>query len=93
MVLTKFIFHSLMFRIFTPLNLKTIYFRISEIAWSATGGNEKFFFEHNNICMIFNAGELTLVSNNLGFGKLVNLILIHTSLKNNRTLYHSCYVR
>lgn len=40
-------------------DLKT--FRISEIAWSATGGNEKFFFEHNNICMIFNAGELTLV--------------------------------
>ena len=37
-------------------------FRISEIAWSATGGNEKFVFQHNNVCMIFNAGELTLVS-------------------------------
>lgn len=36
-------------------------FRISEIAWSSTGGNEKFVFDHNNVCMIFNVGELTLV--------------------------------
>ena len=26
------------------------------------GGNEKFYFENANVCMIFNAGELSLVS-------------------------------
>ncbi|XP_063770977.1 intraflagellar transport protein 172 homolog isoform X3 [Pseudophryne corroboree] len=35
--------------------------RLSEVAWQGTGGNEKFFFENENVCMIFNAGELTLV--------------------------------
>ncbi|XP_068135903.1 intraflagellar transport protein 172 homolog [Hyperolius riggenbachi] len=35
--------------------------RLSEVAWPASGGNEKFFFENENVCMIFNAGELTLV--------------------------------
>lgn len=29
--------------------------------WSDTGGNEKFYFENENVCMVFNAGELTLV--------------------------------
>ncbi|KAM4772549.1 intraflagellar transport protein 172 homolog [Rhinophrynus dorsalis] len=35
--------------------------RLSEVAWKGSGGNEKFFFENENVCMIFNAGELTLV--------------------------------
>ncbi|KAM4693761.1 LOW QUALITY PROTEIN: intraflagellar transport protein 172 homolog [Discoglossus pictus] len=35
--------------------------RLSEVAWQGSGGNEKFFFENENVCMIFNAGELTLV--------------------------------
>uniref|UniRef100_A0A2K6RB56 Intraflagellar transport protein 172 homolog n=1 Tax=Rhinopithecus roxellana TaxID=61622 RepID=A0A2K6RB56_RHIRO len=35
--------------------------RLSEIAWQGSGGNEKYFFENENVCMIFNAGELTLV--------------------------------
>ncbi|XP_078205746.1 intraflagellar transport protein 172 homolog isoform X6 [Callithrix jacchus] len=33
----------------------------SQIAWQGSGGNEKYFFENENVCMIFNAGELTLV--------------------------------
>ena len=32
-----------------------------QIMWPDTGGNEKFYFENESICMIFNAGELTLV--------------------------------
>ncbi|XP_019854623.1 PREDICTED: intraflagellar transport protein 172 homolog isoform X2 [Amphimedon queenslandica] len=35
--------------------------KLSEIMWSDTGGNEKFYFENQSVCMIFNAGELTLV--------------------------------
>ncbi|KAF6103703.1 intraflagellar transport 172 [Phyllostomus discolor] len=35
--------------------------RLSEVAWQGSGGNEKYFFENENVCMIFNAGELTLV--------------------------------
>ncbi|KAM8953335.1 intraflagellar transport protein 172 homolog [Pelodytes ibericus] len=35
--------------------------RLSEVAWQGSGGNEKFFFENENVCMIFNAGELSLV--------------------------------
>ncbi|XP_042189213.1 intraflagellar transport protein 172 homolog [Callorhinchus milii] len=35
--------------------------RLSEVAWQGSGGNERFFFENENVCMIFNAGELTLV--------------------------------
>ncbi|NXE00970.1 IF172 protein, partial [Chaetorhynchus papuensis] len=35
--------------------------RLSEVAWQGSGGNEKFFFDNENVCMIFNAGELTLV--------------------------------
>ena len=29
--------------------------------WPDTGGNEKFYFDNSSVCMIFNAGELTLV--------------------------------
>ncbi|XP_014675210.1 PREDICTED: intraflagellar transport protein 172 homolog [Priapulus caudatus] len=35
--------------------------KLSEVAWQNTGGNEKFYFENENVCMIFNAGELSLV--------------------------------
>ena len=31
--------------------------RLSEVTWQGSGGNEKFFFENENVCMIFNAGE------------------------------------
>lgn len=34
---------------------------LSEIPWPASGGNEKFYFENDNVCLIFNAGELSLV--------------------------------
>uniref|UniRef100_A0A3Q3FQ83 Intraflagellar transport 172 n=1 Tax=Labrus bergylta TaxID=56723 RepID=A0A3Q3FQ83_9LABR len=39
---------------------------LSEVPWPGSGGNEKFFFENETVCMIFNAGELSLVeySNN-----------------------------
>ncbi|XP_041885316.1 intraflagellar transport protein 172 homolog isoform X3 [Corvus kubaryi] len=35
--------------------------KLSEVAWQGSGGNEKFFFDNENVCIIFNAGELTLV--------------------------------
>jgi intraflagellar transport protein 172 len=34
--------------------------KLSEVPWTS-GGNEKFYFEHPNICMVFNAGELSLI--------------------------------
>ncbi len=36
---------------------------LSEIPWANAGGNERYYFENANVCMIFNAGELSLVSN------------------------------
>ncbi|XP_060947369.1 intraflagellar transport protein 172 homolog [Limanda limanda] len=36
----------------------------SEVPWPSSGGNEKFFFENETVCMIFNAGELSLVEYN-----------------------------
>ncbi|KAG1667872.1 Intraflagellar transport protein 172 [Nymphon striatum] len=35
--------------------------KLSEVPWQGTGGNEKFYFDNQNVCMIFNAGELSLV--------------------------------
>ncbi|PIK55820.1 putative intraflagellar transport protein [Apostichopus japonicus] len=35
--------------------------KLSEVPWPNTGGNEKFFFENESVCMIFNAGELSLI--------------------------------
>lgn len=29
--------------------------------WNDTGYNEKFYFENANVCLVFNAGELSLV--------------------------------
>ncbi|KAI8804484.1 hypothetical protein BJ742DRAFT_824622 [Cladochytrium replicatum] len=34
--------------------------KLSEIPWTG-GGNERFYFDHPQICMVFNAGEMTLV--------------------------------
>lgn len=33
----------------------------SEIPWTSSGRHEKFYFENPNVCLVFNAGELTLV--------------------------------
>lgn len=30
--------------------------RLSEVTWQGSGGNEKYFFENETVCMIFNAG-------------------------------------
>lgn len=35
--------------------------KLSEVAWQGSGGNEKFFFENELCCMIFNAGELSII--------------------------------
>ncbi|XP_067026551.1 intraflagellar transport protein 172 homolog [Acropora muricata] len=35
--------------------------KLSEVPWQGTGGNEKLFFEKENVCMVFNAGELSLI--------------------------------
>uniref|UniRef100_A0A668A2T2 Intraflagellar transport protein 172 homolog n=1 Tax=Myripristis murdjan TaxID=586833 RepID=A0A668A2T2_9TELE len=34
---------------------------LAHVPWPGSGGNEKFFFENETVCMIFNAGELSLV--------------------------------
>lgn len=34
---------------------------LSEVHWAAEPGTEKFYFDNENVCMIFNAGELSLV--------------------------------
>uniref|UniRef100_A0A665WJH3 Intraflagellar transport protein 172 homolog n=1 Tax=Echeneis naucrates TaxID=173247 RepID=A0A665WJH3_ECHNA len=46
--------------------------KLSEVPWPGSGGNEKFFFENESVCMIFNAGELSLVeySNNEVLGSV-----------------------
>lgn len=33
----------------------------TEVSWTKTGDHEKFYFENPNVCLIFNAGELSLV--------------------------------
>ncbi|XP_037908543.1 intraflagellar transport protein 172 homolog isoform X1 [Hermetia illucens] len=33
----------------------------SEVPWTTTGRQERFYFENPNVCLIFNAGELSLV--------------------------------
>ncbi|XP_056873005.1 intraflagellar transport protein 172 homolog [Takifugu flavidus] len=35
--------------------------KLSEVSWPGSGGNEKFYFDNETVCMIFNAGELSLV--------------------------------
>ena len=52
---------------------------LSEIQWgSSMGGNEKFYFENANVCMIFNAGELSLVE----YGKNEVLGSVRTEFMN-----------
>ncbi|KAI8902928.1 hypothetical protein BC833DRAFT_571194 [Globomyces pollinis-pini] len=34
--------------------------KLSEVPWTGSG-NEKFYFENSHVCMVFNAGELSLV--------------------------------
>lgn len=34
---------------------------ISEVPWNVSGRHERFYFENPNVCLIFNAGELSLV--------------------------------
>ena len=40
--------------------------RLSEVTWQGSGGNEKYFFENETVCMIFNAG-MDVFLNNLIF--------------------------
>ena len=47
-----------MYILYTSIILVII---VLEIMWSDTGGNEKFYFDNSSVCMILNAGELTLV--------------------------------
>jgi intraflagellar transport protein 172 len=54
---------------------------LSEVPWASSsmdGGNEKFYFENNNVCMIFNAGELSLVE----YGKNEVLGSVRTEFMN-----------
>ena len=51
---------------------------LSEIQWSSSGGNEKFYFENATVCMIFNAGELSLVE----YGKNEILGSVRTEFMN-----------
>ncbi len=52
---------------------------LSEIQWgSGMGGNEKFYFENATVCMIFNAGELSLVE----YGKNEVLGSVRTEFMN-----------
>ena len=51
---------------------------LSEIPWANSGGNEKYYFENANVCMIFNAGELSLVE----YGKNEILGSVRTEFMN-----------
>lgn len=50
----------------------------SEVLWSNSGRNEKFYFENPNVCLVFNAGELTLVE----YGENVTLGSVRTEFVN-----------
>lgn len=34
---------------------------LTEVIWSNTGCHEKFYFDNPSVCLVFNAGELSLV--------------------------------
>ena len=51
---------------------------LSEIPWVNSGGNEKYYFDNDNVCMIFNAGELSLVE----YGKNEILGSVRTEFMN-----------
>ncbi|XP_055373567.1 intraflagellar transport protein 172 homolog [Condylostylus longicornis] len=50
----------------------------SEIPWNTTGSLEKFYFENPNVCLIFNAGELSLVE----YGENIILGSVRTEFVN-----------
>lgn len=50
----------------------------SEVAWAASGRHEKFYFENANVCLIFNAGELSLVE----YGESIILGSVRTEFVN-----------
>ena len=50
---------------------------VSEIPWAGSG-NEKFYFDNPSVCMVFNAGELTLVQ----YGVSVPLATVRTEVVN-----------
>ena len=52
--------------------------KLSEVPWNDMGGNEKFFFENENVCMIFNAGELSLIE----YGENEVLATVRTEFMN-----------
>ncbi|KAF5301762.1 hypothetical protein FQR65_LT08745 [Abscondita terminalis] len=35
--------------------------KISEVPWSDTGQHERYYFDNPNVCLVFNAGELSLI--------------------------------
>lgn len=32
-----------------------------QVSWNDSGRNEKFYFDYANVCLVFNAGELSLI--------------------------------
>lgn len=34
---------------------------VSEVLWPHSSHSERFYFDNQNVCLIFNAGELTLI--------------------------------
>lgn len=34
---------------------------LSEVAWNSSGRHEKFYFDNPTVCLVFNAGELSLI--------------------------------
>lgn len=60
-------------------------YKFSEVAWQ-TGKNEKFYFDVENICMIFSVGELSIVE--YGVNKIVGTCRTeHTNPHSIRYLY------
>lgn len=52
--------------------------KLSEVPWHDSGGNEKFFFENELVCMVFNAGELSLIE----YGQNEVLATVRTEFMN-----------
>lgn len=55
---------------------------MSEVSWMQSGNNEKFYFENPNVCLIFNAGELSLVE----YGDNFILQSVRTEFANPHTI-------
>lgn len=54
----------------------------SELSWTKSGDHEKFYFENPNVCLIFNAGELSLVE----YGDNFVLTSVRTEFVNPHTI-------